>query len=70
MSLVDSIAQFHDLNEYQEQHWEGSFSDYLQKLKTTPEITRNAYQRCYEMILSYGREEYIDNKKKLVHYKF
>lgn len=70
MALVDTIAQFHNLDEYQEQNWEGSFSDYLEKVKSSPEVTRNAYQRCYQMILSYGREEYIDNKKKLVHYTF
>jgi len=34
------------------------------------EVTRNAYQRLYDMVLSHGVEEYIDNKKKLVRYKF
>ena len=35
-----------------------------------PQVTRNAYQRLYDMVLSHGVEEYIDNKKKLVRYKF
>ncbi len=33
-------------------------------------MTRNAYQRLYDMIISFGTEEYIDNKKKLVRYNF
>ena len=37
---------------------------------STPQVTRNAYQRLYDMVLSHGVEEYIDNKKKLVRYKF
>ena len=35
-----------------------------------PQVTRNAFQRVYDMIISYGTEEYIDNKKKLVRYNF
>jgi serine protein kinase len=33
-------------------------------------VTRNAYQRAYDMILSHGEEEYMDNKKKLVRFSF
>ncbi len=33
-------------------------------------MTRTAYQRLYDMVLSHGTEEYVDNKKKLVRYKF
>jgi len=69
-SLVDLIARFQDLDAYQELHWEGSFADYVQLVKDNPAVTRTAFQRVYDMILSYGREEYEDNKKSLVHYPF
>ena len=39
-------------------------------MRQNPQVTRNAYQRLYDMVLSHGVEEYIDNKKKLVRYKF
>ena len=39
-------------------------------MREKPQVTRNAYQRLYDMIISYGTEEYIDNKKKLVRYNF
>ena len=51
-------------------HWEGSFEQYLQLVKEKPEITRNAFQRLYDMIISYGEEEYLDNKKRLIRYPF
>src|SRR6185437_2552066 len=31
---------------------------------------RTAFQRIYDMVLSHGKSEYIDNKKKLVRYHF
>jgi len=33
-------------------------------------VTRTAYQRVYDMILSYGQEEYLDNKKRLTRFTF
>ena len=69
-SLVEKIAKFHDMQEFRSHHWTGTFEEYLELVKQNPKITRNAYERIYDMIMSYGREEYIDAKKKLVHYPF
>ena len=69
-SLVSRIAKMHDTKEYQELHWEGSFDDYLKLVRRNPRVTRTAYQRLYDMILSHGREEYVDNKKKISRYPF
>ncbi len=68
--LLAKIAALQNLEEYRELHWEGTFEDYLEVVRKNPKVTRNAFQRVYDMILSYGREEYIDSKKKLVKYKF
>src|SRR5271170_7556400 len=69
-SMTDRIAAMQDFKLYKELHWEGSFEDYLAIVRERPQVTRNAYQRLYDMIISYGTEEYIDNKKKLVRYNF
>ena len=69
-NLIEKVASFHDVVEYKEHHWTGTFDDYLELVKENPRITRNAFQRIYDMIMSYGKEEYVDAKKKLVHYKF
>ena len=69
-NLVSKIASFQDYDQYRDLHWEGSFEDYLGIIKERPQVTRNAYQRLYDMVVSYGEEEYIDNKKRLVRYPF
>jgi serine protein kinase len=69
-SLLQEIGRYHDIDRYQDLHWEGSFQEYLDIVRDDPRVTRTAYQRLYDMILSYGTEEYIDNKKKVVKYKF
>ncbi len=69
-SMVERIAALQDFSLYRDLAWEGSFEDYLQIVRERPSVTRNAFQRVYDMIISYGTEEYIDNKKKLVRYNF
>src|SRR5206468_5448827 len=68
--MVSKIASLQDLKEYHELHWAGSFEDYLKIVRENPKVTRTAFQRVYDMVLSYGQEEYIDNKKKLIRYNF
>lgn len=51
-------------------HWSGTFHEYLEIVKSDPKITRNSYQRMYDMIVGAGTEEYIDFKKHVIRYKF
>ena len=69
-TLVSKIAALQNYEEFEDLHWEGSFEDYLGIIRQRPEVTRNAFQRLYDMVISYGEEEYIDNKKRLVRYPF
>src|SRR6266581_3368988 len=69
-SLVGRIAALQDKSSFKELHWEGSFEDYLKMVRENPRITRTAFQRIYDMILSHGKTEYIDNKKRLIRYHF
>ncbi len=69
-SMTERIAAMQDYKLYRELHWEGSFEEYLGIVREKPQVTRNAYQRLYDMIITFGTEEYIDNKKKLVRYNF
>ena len=69
-SWVSRIAALQDAKTYAELTWEGSFEDYLEVVRTNPKVTRTAFQRIYDMILSHGKTEYIDNKKKLIRYHF
>src|SRR5688500_1453968 len=69
-SLMSLVSELQDRKRFQELNWTGTFPDYLEMVATNPRITRNAFQRIYDMIMSYGSEEFIDAKKKLIRYKF
>ncbi|MEM6961487.1 MAG: serine protein kinase [Myxococcota bacterium] len=68
--MVARIAALQDYDRYRDLHWEGSFEDYLNIVRDKPHVTRNAFQRLYDMVVSFGEEEYVDNKKRLVRYPF
>src|ERR1051325_4581032 len=65
VSILSTIASLQSPQEYQELNWEGSFEDYLKLVQENPRVTRNAFQRIYDMIISHGTEEYVENKKKI-----
>src|SRR5512147_1740923 len=69
-SLVSRISDLQDKKLYAELNWTGSFEDYLEIVRQTPEVTRTAWQRLYDMIVSHGVSEYTDTKKKVTHYAF
>ncbi|MEZ4705288.1 MAG: serine protein kinase [Bdellovibrionota bacterium] len=69
-SIVDLIKKKQNLQEFKEQHWEGSFDEYLKIVEETPNVCRSAYQRVYDMIRSYGSENYVNGKKKITRYHF
>jgi serine protein kinase len=68
--FVNSIAELQNLQEYADLHWSGTFEEYLDVVRKNPKVTRTAYQRLYDMVLSWGTSEAVDNKKKIVHYNF
>jgi len=69
-NILSTLAHFNNPRDYQELHWEGSFEDYLKLVRESPRVSRNAFQRMYDMILSHGTEEYSEHKKKIIRYKF
>ena len=69
-NFVTAIAELQNLQEFADLHWSGTFEDYLDIVRKNPKVTRSAYQRAYDMILSWGTEETVDNTKKIVHYRY
>ena len=68
--LFSIIESGLDRKTFQEQHWTGSFDDYLGMVTQHPDVARTAFQRVYDMILSYGWEKYRLFKKELIRYHF
>src|SRR3954454_24332498 len=68
--LVSLIDKRLDVTNFREQHWEGTFWEYLDIVNDNPGVSRNAFQRVYDMILSYGSESFTQFKQEYTRYKF
>jgi serine protein kinase len=66
--ILSALRDQLNLTDYRKVHWEGSFEEYLDIVREHPEVTRTAYQRLYDMILSHGTEEAYENKERLTRY--
>jgi serine protein kinase len=69
-SWLEFVTDLQDRKKFQELNWTGTFAEYLDLVARDSTVTRNAFQRIYDMIMSYGAEEFIDAKKRLIRYKF
>src|SRR5437868_11986645 len=68
--ILSALRPQLDVGDYRKTHWEGTFEDYLSIVLEHPEVTRTAYQRLYDMILSHGTEEVYEHKEKIIRYRF
>ncbi len=69
-AILASVRQQQNLTDYRKTHWEGSFDEYLDIVAEHPEVTRSAYQRLYDMIVSHGTDEVFEHKEKIIRYRF
>jgi len=56
-SILTKIEKLQDVGGFRDLHWEGTFEDYLEIVRKDPRVTRSAFQRIYDMLVSYGYEE-------------
>jgi len=68
--LVATIRNMQDVQAFKQRHWEGTFAEYLDIVQANPKVARTAYQRLYDMVLSYGYEKYTEMRQELIHYHF
>jgi len=69
-AILDGLRAKLDTTEYRKLHREGSFTDYLNIVLETPGVTRTAFQRLYDMILSHGTDDVYENKDRINRFKF
>ncbi|MBX7167767.1 MAG: serine protein kinase [Pirellulales bacterium] len=68
--VIALIGQRQDLDQFRRKTWEGSFEDYLDCVRENPRVTRNAFERLYDMVLCYGTETYEQGREKKLRYRF
>ena len=69
MAFLDTVRQ-KAREDFQNLQWEGSFSEYLGLVMEHPQLIRTAYQRLYDMITLYGREEVSEGLGSYYRYSF
>lgn len=70
LDLSHIIKDWQGNQKFKDLTWSGTFNEYLNLVKENPKITRNAFQRMYDLIVEKGTTEYKDFKKDVVRYKF
>ena len=68
--IISLVADRQDLDQFRRKNWEGTFEEYLDLVRTDPRVTRNAFKRVYDMILSYGTETYEEYRERKTRYRF
>lgn len=68
--ILDRVRDVIKPEMYRKLNWEGSFHDYLDLFQTHPKVARNAFQRIYDMIISYGFDTIEDGKDEIIRYRF
>lgn len=74
-NLLERIAERQSPEAYRQEHWQGSFAEFVDIVKGDPPVARTAYQRLYDMLVSYGTYTVDDSrgrtgKDNLVRYRF
>jgi serine protein kinase len=69
-AFLKLIETHQNVGRFQDLLWEGSFEEYLEMVRADPGLCRNAYQRLYDLVESYGSNEYAEYKKSIIRYKF
>ena len=68
--IISFVAQRQDLHQFRRKNWEGTFEEYLDLVSADATVTRNAFERVYDMLMSYGTTLYDVGREKRVRYKF
>jgi serine protein kinase len=69
-SIISLIAERQDLHQFRKKNWIGTFEAYLDLVRENPKVTRNAFERIYDMILTKGTEVVEKFRDRQVRYKF
>lgn len=70
-SIISLVASRQDLDQFRKKNWTGTFEEYLDLVRTSPLVARNAFERVYDMIQSYGSDVYEESRgERRVSYRF
>lgn len=68
-SLLAQISARKDPHQFRNEHWQGTFAEYLDIVRGNPKVARTAYQRLYDMIIADGSYP-VEGSKDQIRYRF
>jgi serine protein kinase len=68
--IISLVAERQDLDQFRKKNWEGTLEQYLDIVREHPEVARNAFERVYDMIMSYGTSHYEEHREARTRYLF
>src|SRR5437773_10226666 len=60
--ILSLVAQRQDLEQFRKKNWIGTFEEYLDLVRQKPEVTRNAFEQVYDMIVASGMTAYEESR--------
>ncbi|MBI1345506.1 serine protein kinase [bacterium] len=70
-TLLERMSAAQNAEQFRQEHWQGSFDEYLDIVREHPEVTRSAHQRLYDMIMEYGSYPVDEGRRDgLIRYRF
>jgi serine protein kinase len=67
---AELLERYRDVPDGPDLNWTCSFAEYLDLVRANPKICRNAFQRAYDMICSFGVDEVTDKGRRRLRYRF
>ncbi|MEW4527552.1 serine protein kinase [Maioricimonas sp. JC845] len=68
-AFLSQVSARQDPEQFRQEHWQGSFAEYLDIVMRNPRVTRSAYQRLYDMIMAEGNYP-VEGSNGLIRYRF
>ena len=60
IDIKEFIEENYSKEDFSHLHWSGTFQEYVDLVQKNPHISRNAFQRVHDMIMSYGTSTYTE----------
>ncbi len=70
ISINEFMGKNFNAKDYSHLYWNGGFQDYMDLVAGDVRVTRNAFQRIHDMIMSHGMSTYTEYKKEITRYYF
>ncbi len=69
-NIIALVGQRQDSQQFRRTNWTGTFEQYLDIVQDQPQVTRNAFERIYDMVMSYGTSTFQEARETRTHYHF